>query len=198
MFKAPTNLPKTTHDFDGNEIYSETIYSQTYLESSEGTQSNAYNFSQAAVHDYYDNLAMIQEDEPTMEESEQHLSGASVFPLGKNQRLQVLVQMNPAYRNISGTEHHHAKFELFTDQEIGVAQEAEIFNKNLVDSVSNNTIIFYRGLMKTVILIARYCPRPRKCACRIWMTSTSRSLAMGSQGSTKGSETLKTTRFPML
>lgn len=83
---------------------------------------------------------MIQEDDATCEDSvtgQDDRPLRQIFPLGMNQRVQVLVQMNPMYRQLSGCERHHAKFELFSDKEIGIASEgARIFLNNLVDSVS--------------------------------------------------------------
>ncbi len=61
FFKAP---PMRSQDEDGNEIFSESIFSQSFT----SDPSNCYRFSQAPDFNL-DNLEMIMEDDATQEES---------------------------------------------------------------------------------------------------------------------------------
>jgi hypothetical protein len=69
--------------------------------------------------------------------------------------------MNPTFRALTQSERKHARFELFTDKELGMEVEKEIFQQNLVDSVRFKDLIICRGPMKTVTPTARSFLRPR-------------------------------------
>ena len=100
--------------------------------------SNAYRFSQAVAHDYYDNLGMINEGEAESvpESLYQPPMPRPEYPLGKEKRVDVLLEANPFFKKLVDAPRNHSRFPLYTDKELGLTEERELFNQNLIDSVS--------------------------------------------------------------
>jgi len=111
LFKVPLK----PHDEDGNEIWTQGSSQEA------SDMSNAYHFSQAPP------LEMIIEDQATQEES--LVEEECAYPLGRKKRVRVLVD----------TRDGHAKFNLYTDQEMGIGPDQTIFHSHIVDSVSSLT-----------------------------------------------------------
>jgi hypothetical protein len=146
MFK-PAPIEKV--DCDGNEVYSETIDSHSCASSSD----NNYHFSQAVACDYYhDELGII------VEEVEEALHAS--YPLGRKNRLYVLLETNLHHRATVEQARNHARFELYTDLELGI--DSDVFDNNIVDSVSPfHHLHIDSALMRTATPTARSCPRPK-------------------------------------
>lgn len=93
-------------DPDGNENYTETIHTETGgVPSDSSSSSNQYHFSQADLCDFY------EAGEASTEKKD------SGLPLGRNRRLAVLLKNNQQHQI---GERQHAKFDLFTDKEMGI------------------------------------------------------------------------------
>ena len=88
MFKEPNSKTRYCYDNDGNEIYSESICSQSETEYA----SNVYCYSQAPLQDNYADGAALQ----TIQEgaTEQESVQQSMLPLGREKRVKVLLQNN--------------------------------------------------------------------------------------------------------
>jgi hypothetical protein len=77
--------------------------------------------------------------EPSLDVHKKEAAEPSKLPLGLKHRVKVLLKANPTYKSVTGSTRDHFKFDLFTDEELGITPE--LFERNLQDTVSPNLLL---------------------------------------------------------